>query len=143
MNEIDAAVAEVADEFAFFTDWEERIQHILDLGRTLAPLSDDERNDATKVRGCASQVWLVPDRKAEAPERLFYRAESDAHIVRGLLAILLRIFSGRTAAEISAADPAAIFERLKLKEALTPQRSNGVFAVMNRIKQHAAQAAAD
>lgn len=136
MSEIDAAVAEIADEFSFFSDWEERIQHILDLGRTLAPLSEAERNEATRVRGCASQVWLVRD--TETGDRLHYRAESDAHIVRGLLAIVLRIFSGRTRDDIRAADPQAIFDQLKLKEALTPQRSNGVFAVMNRIKHDAA-----
>lgn len=136
MSEIDAAVAEIADEFSFFSDWEERIQHILDLGRTLAPLSDAERNEASRVRGCASQVWLVRD--AESAGRLHYRAESDAHIVRGLLAIVLRIFSGRTREDIRAADPQTIFDQLKLKEALTPQRSNGVFAVMNRIKHDAA-----
>lgn len=136
MSEIDAAVAEIADEFSFFSDWEERIQHILDLGRTLAPLSEAERTEDARVRGCASQVWLVRDVRPDG--RLYYRAESDAHIVRGLLAILLRIFSGRRREDIAAADPQAIFDKLRLKEALTPQRSNGVFAVMNRIKRDAA-----
>ena len=94
-SELDRAVDEIADEFAMFSDWEERYTHVLDLGKSLAPLSDAEHSDANKVRGCASQVWLVTA-KGSAPGRLAFRGDSDAHIVRGLIAVLLRIFSDRT-----------------------------------------------
>lgn len=138
MSEIDEAAAEIAEEFAFFSDWEERYSHILDLGRTLEPLSDAEHNETTKVRGCASQVWLVVDHRADQPDRLFYRGDSDAHLVRGLVALLLRVFSGRTAKDIAAADPKAVFAKLGIGEALTPQRSNGVFSMMQRMQRDAA-----
>ena len=134
MNEVDAAVAEIAEEFAFFSDWEERYGHVLDLGRGLAPLQDAERNETTKVRGCASQVWMVSEKHADAPGRLFFRGDSDAHLVRGVIAVLLRIFSGRTLQDIARADPNAIFTQLGLKDALTPQRSNGAFAMMRRMQ---------
>lgn len=139
MNEVEAALAEVADEFAFFSDWEERYAHILDMGRTLAPLSGPEHNDATRVRGCASQVWLVTDARSDAPERLFFRGDSDAHLVRGLIAVLLRIFSGRLPADIASVTPQDVASRLGLVDALTPQRSNGLFAMMRRIQAEAAQ----
>ncbi|MGE3142709.1 MAG: SufE family protein, partial [Hyphomonadaceae bacterium] len=142
MNDVQAAIAEIAGEFSFFSDWEERYGHLLDLGRALAPLTDEERNEATKVRGCASQVWLVSERHADAPGRLFFRGDSDAHLVRGLIAVMLRIFSGRTPAEILSVEPQAAFFELGLKDALTPQRSNGAFAMMQRIQRDAAAAQA-
>lgn len=137
MSALEDAVAETADEFSFFSDWEERYAHILELARALAPLAPVEKTDAAKVRGCASQVWLVRDRHPDAPDRLFFRGDSDAHLVRGLIAVLLRIFSGRTADEIVAADPKAIAMRLGLNDALTPQRSNGLYAMMQRIQTEA------
>ena len=140
MSAIDAAVAEIADEFAFLPDWEERIAHVIELGRALEPLSDAERNEASRVRGCASQVWLVSERRSEHPEFLYFRGDSDAHLVRGEIALLLRIFSGRTPDEILSVDPGALFAQLGLKEALTPQRSNGLFSMMSRIKQAARDA---
>jgi cysteine desulfuration protein SufE len=138
MSEIDAAVSEIADEFAFFDGWEERYEHMLSLGRGLAPLADAERTELTKVRGCASQVWLVSAPDPRDARCLVFRGDSDSHLVRGVIALLLRIFSGRTAADIAAADPVAIFARLGLKDALTPQRSNGAFAMMQRIQREAA-----
>lgn len=137
MNEVEAALAEIADEFAFFSDWEERYQHVLDLGRSLAPLSDAEHSDANKVRGCASQVWLVSETKPDAPGLLFFRGDSDAHLVRGLIALVLRIFSGRAAADILSVTPEDTFARLGLADALTPQRSNGLFAMLRRIQAEA------
>jgi cysteine desulfuration protein SufE len=137
MSGIDQAVTDLADEFALLPDWEERISHVIELGAALEPLRDDERNETTRVRGCTSQVWLVSERRPDAPERLYFRGDSDAHLVRGEVAMLLRIFSGRTPAEIAAADPRAIFERLGLQDALTQQRSNGLFAMMNRIQAQA------
>lgn len=139
--DVDAAIAEITDEFALLPDWEERIAHVIELARGLAPISDAERTEANKVRGCASQVWLVSERRPDAPEKLYFRGDSDAHLVRGEIAMLLRIFSGRTPAEILSVDPRALFDRLGLKEALTMQRSNGLFSMMNRIQREARDAA--
>jgi len=141
MSDLERTLAEIQDEFALLPDWEERIAFLLDLAKTLEPLSDAERNEATRVRGCASKVWLVSEQRASDREKLYFRGDSDAHIVRGEIALLLRIFSGRTPAEIGAIDPQAVFDRLGLKDALTMQRSNGLFSMMNRI-QVAARAAA-
>lgn len=137
MASVEQTIAEIADEFALLPDWEERISYVIELGRNLAPLAEVERNDATRVRGCASQVWLVTDTHANEPEKLFFRGDSDAHLVRGEIALLLRIFSGRTPAEILSVDPRALFNRLGLKDALTTQRSNGLFSMMSRIQQTA------
>lgn len=133
----DQAIAEISEEFALLPDWEERISYVIELARGLEPISDAERTDANKVRGCASQVWLVSDRRPETPDLLYFRGDSDAHLVRGEVALLLRIFSGRTPEEILSVDPRAVFERLGLKEALTLQRSNGLFSMMNRIQAEA------
>ena len=137
MASIDQTISEIADEFALLPDWEERISYVIELGRTLAPLTDAERNEATRVRGCASQVWLVSDGHPDEPEKLHFRGDSDAHLVRGEIALLLRIFSGRTPAEILSIEPRAVFDRLGLKDALTTQRSNGLFSMMSRIQQAA------
>lgn len=137
MAGIQQAIDALADEFALLPDWEERIAHIIELARTLEPLSDEERNEQTRVRGCVSRVWLVSERRREAPGLLFFRGDSDAHLVRGEIAMLLRVFSGRTPDEILSVDPRAVFERLGLKDALTAQRSNGLFAMMTRIQEQA------
>ena len=126
---------ELAAEFDLLGDWDERYRYVIDLGRSLAPLAEAERNDANKVRGCASQVWLV--REPSADGRLFFRGDSDAHIVRGLIAILLRLYSGQTADEILAFDAKAGFERLGLSGALSAQRSNGLFSMVERIRREA------
>ncbi len=138
---VEAAINELADDFALLPDWEERISYVIELARGLEPLRDEERVEANKVRGCASQVWLVSERRAEEPEKLFFRGDSDAHLVRGEIAMLMRIFSGRTPQEILSIDARAVFDRLGLKEALTMQRSNGLFAMINRIQQEARDAA--
>lgn len=140
---IDQAIAEIESEFALLPDWEERISYLIELGRNLTPLAESERNEAHRVRGCASQVWLVADQRPESPSLLHFRGESDAHLVKGEIALLLRIFSGRTPAEIASVDPRNVFERLGLKEALTAQRSNGLFSMMNRIQDHARAALSD
>jgi cysteine desulfuration protein SufE len=121
-------------------DWEERYRYVIDLGKDLAPLSDAERSDANKVRGCASQVWLVTEPQADGTLR--FRGDSDAHIVRGLIAILLRLYSGRAPAEILAFDAPAAFERLGLKGALSQQRSNGLASMVARIRADAERGAA-
>jgi len=136
---IDAELAELASEFEVLGDWEERYRYVIDLGRELAPLIDAERSDANKVRGCASQVWLVTEPQADGTLR--FRGDSDAHIVRGLIAILLRLYSGRRPAEILAFDAPAAFESLGLKGALSQQRSNGLASMVARIRRDAEAAA--
>ena len=115
--------------------WEERYRYVIELGRDLAPLSDAERSDVNKVRGCASQVWLVTEPQTDGT--LKFRGDSDAHIVRGLIAILMRLFSGRRPAEILAFDTPAAFETLGLKGALSQQRSNGLASMVARIRSDA------
>ena len=137
---IETELDDLAAEFDVLGDWEERYRYVIDLGRALAPLSEAERVDANKVRGCASQVWLVTKREADGT--LSFRGDSDAHIVRGLIAILLRLYSGRSAAEILAFDAKAGFERLGLKAALSAQRSNGLFSMVERIRRDAEAAKA-
>jgi cysteine desulfuration protein SufE len=141
MAGIDQTINDLADDFALLPDWEERISHVIELARSLEPISDAERTEENRVRGCLSRVWLVSERRGEAPGKLYFRGDSDAHLVRGEIAMLLRIFSGRTPQEILSIDPKAVFERLGLKEALTAQRSNGLFSMMNRIQQEARDAA--
>jgi cysteine desulfuration protein SufE len=137
---IDADLAELNDEFDVLGDWEERYRYVIELGKALAPLTDAERNDINKVRGCASQVWLVTEPQGDGTLR--FRGDSDAHIVRGLIAILLRLFSGRRPAEILEFDAPAAFERLGLKGALSQQRSNGLASMAARIRRDAELAAA-
>jgi cysteine desulfuration protein SufE len=136
-----ASISDIRSDFAVLDDWEDRYRYVIELGRALKPLPDALRTDANKVRGCASQVWLAtaaePD--GNAP-RLTFRGDSDAHIVRGLIAILFAIYDGRTSAEILAADPELIFAELGLKEHLTPQRSNGLASMVARIRADAAEA---
>jgi cysteine desulfuration protein SufE len=135
-----AALAELADELDFLDDWEERYRYIIELGKTLAPLSDEERCERNKVRGCASQVWLVTE--PEAGDQLRFRGDSDAHIVRGLIAVLLRLYSGHTRAEIADFNAKAAVERLGLSEALSSQRANGLAAMVERIRREAASSPA-
>ena len=131
----DAALAELAGDFSLLDDWEDRYRHIIDLGRTLEPLSEAEHTDENKVRGCASQVWLVTE---PAPGgALHFRGDSDAHIVRGLIAILLRLYSDRAPDAILNVDANAAYERLGLSGALSAQRSNGLFSMVERIRRDA------
>jgi cysteine desulfuration protein SufE len=132
---IDAELEGLAAEFELLGDWEERYRYVIDLGRDLAPLTDAERSEANKVRGCASQVWLVTEPQADGTVR--FRGDSDAHIVRGLIAILLRLFSGRRPAEIGAFDAKAAFDELGLSGALSAQRSNGLASMVARIRRDA------
>src|SRR3954463_1232512 len=122
------AIDEILDNFAVLDDWDDRYRYVIELGRTLAPLPDAARNDANKVQGCASQVWLQtkvePDGKAGPV--LDFVGDSDAHIVRGLIAILFALYSGKSAKDILSTDAIAVFDKLGLREHLTPQRSNGL-----------------
>ncbi|HEY2659397.1 MAG TPA: SufE family protein [Caulobacteraceae bacterium] len=145
MNTILQELDELADEFDMLgsatdpKDWEERYRYVIELGRTLEPLTDAERTDANKVRGCASQVWLVTERLDNG--RLSFRGDSDAHIVSGLIAILLRLYSKHAPDEILAFDAKAAFARLGLAGALSQQRSNGLFSMVERIRRDASAAA--
>jgi cysteine desulfuration protein SufE len=133
-----AAFNDIADNLAFLDDWEDRYRYIIELGQKLAPLDAGERNAANKVHGCVSQVWLVsrPGESGDQPA-LFYRGDSDAMIVKGLVAILIALYSGRPAGEIAETDAIAMFDELGLREHLTTQRSNGLVAMVNRIRSEA------
>lgn len=132
---ISDALSELKDEFELLGDWEERYRYVIEMGKDLAPLSDAERTDPYKVRGCASQVWLVTEPRDDGA--LGFRGDSDAHIVRGLIAILLRLYSGRSPDEIMAFDAHAAFAELGLAGALSAQRSNGLASMVARIRRDA------
>lgn len=135
MAAISDALNELKDEFELLGDWEERYRYVIDLGRELAPLTDAERSEPNKVRGCASQVWLVTEPQDDGG--LKFRGDSDAHIVRGLIAVLLRLYSGHAPGEILAFDAKAAFEQLGLTGALSSQRSNGLASMVARIRRDA------
>lgn len=135
MADIQDSLDELAEEFDLLSDWEERYRYVIELGGTLEPLTDAERSEANKVRGCASQVWLVTEPQNDGTVR--FRGDSDAHIVSGLIAVLLRLYSGRAPSEILAFDPKAAFERLGLAGALSTQRSNGLASMAARIRRDA------
>ncbi len=132
-------IDDILSDFDVIDDWEERYRYIIELGRGLDPIDEAARNDANKVRGCASQVWLVTriEASADGDPRLFFTGDSDAHIVKGLVAVILAIFSGHRASEIQALDPEPIFDTLHLREHLTPQRANGVASMIERIRREA------
>ncbi len=138
-----AAFEEIAETFEFLDDWEDRYRHVIELGKAMPPLAASERVPATKVDGCASQVWLVPEVSGSgAGAVLTFRGESDALIVKGLIAILIALYSGRTAREIAATDASAELGRLNLQDNLSSQRSNGLKAMVARVSLLAGQAAA-
>lgn len=123
----------IAEDFELFDDWREKIEYVLDLGRRLPSLADEHKIDANKVRGCQSQVWLVASLD-QASGRLQIAADSDAFIVRGLIALLLRLYDGRKPEEILA-NPPEVFERIGLGSHLSPTRANGLHAMIQRIRQ--------
>ena len=138
-------IDEIIENFSFLDDWDDRYRYVIELGRALAPLSEAARTDRNKVQGCASQVWLDTQVKPDgaAGPTLSFVGDSDAHIVRGLIAILFAIYSGKPARAILSTDAVAIFERLGLREHLTPQRSNGFRSMVERIKADAQAALAE
>ncbi len=133
------AFTEIAENLSFLDDWEDRYRYLIELGEALPPLAPEERNATNKVHGCASQVWLVSERDGPT---LRYRGESDAKIVRGLVAILVALYSGRPAAEIADTDALAVFDELGLREHLSTQRANGLAAMVARIRAEARALAA-
>jgi cysteine desulfuration protein SufE len=139
-----ADIDEIIDNFSLLDDWDDRYRYLIELGRELPPLAAEAHNDANKVRGCASQVWLdtrVRPNGAGGPVLTFI-GDSDAHIVRGLIAVLFAMYSGRSAKHILATDAVALFEKMGLREHLTPQRSNGFRAMVERIHADARAALA-
>src|SRR3984893_17784916 len=139
-----ADIDEIIDNFSLLYDWDDRYRYLIELGRDLPPLAAEAHNDANKVRGCASQVWLdtrVRPNGAGGPVLTFV-GDSAAHIVGGLIAILFAIYSGKAAKDILASDALALFERLGLREHLTPQRSNGFRSMVERIRSDARAALA-
>ena len=137
-------IDEISENFELLDEWDDRYRYIIELGRTLTPLPEAAHNDANKVPGCASQVWLTTEAKpdgAGAPI-LTFCGDSDAHIVRGLIAILFALYSGRSARDILAIEPTTLFEQLGLREHLTPQRSNGLKSMVARIRAEAEAALA-
>jgi cysteine desulfuration protein SufE len=137
-------IDEIRDNFALLDDWDDRYRYVIELGRTLTPMPDQEHSAENKVQGCASQVWLSKHVGHGGQEPvLTYLGDSDAHIVRGLIAILLTLYSGRTPREILTIDAPAVFEELGFREHLTPQRSNGLRSMVERIRTDAREALAD
>lgn len=139
-----ADIDEIIDNFSLLDEWDDRYRYLIELGRELPPLAAEAHNDANKVRGCASQVWLdtrVRPNGAGGPV-LSFVGDSDAHIVRGLIAVLFAMYSGRSAKHILATDAVALFEKMGLREHLTPQRSNGFRSMVERIHADARAALA-
>lgn len=135
MTALGTTIEEILDTFEFIEDWEERYGIIIDLGKKLEPLNDIYKVEDYRVRGCQSQVWLVPSVEGEgADKRITFKGDSDAVIVRGLVGLMLVIFSGKTPQEILDTDAKAILEQMNLKEHLSPLRANGLFSMMERIK---------
>src|SRR5512137_589087 len=138
------AIDDIIGNFELLEEWEDRYRYLIELGRTLEPLPKEAYTDENKVRGCASQVWLETTRGQDAAgaPTLAFRGDSDAHIVRGLVALVLALYSGRRAQEIVETDAAPLFKQLGLAEHLTPQRANGLRSMVERIKREASAALA-
>jgi cysteine desulfuration protein SufE len=132
------AQTEIREEFELFDEWRDRIEHILELGKSLPPLADQHKTPANKVMGCQSQVWMIGD-VDPATGRMKLQADSDAYIVKGLIALLLRLYTDRPPAEILA-NPPTVLEEIGLAKHLTPGRSNGLWSMIKRIRDLAAQA---
>lgn len=130
---------DLKSDFSLLDEWEDRYRYIIELGHKLEPLADGEKTDTTKVRGCASQVWLVSKANPSdgGPAQLVFRGDSDAHIVRGLIAILLILYNGKTAGEIRDLDAVSALASLGLNDHLSPQRSNGLASMVSRIRADA------
>jgi len=135
-----ATIDTIRDDFAFLDDWEDRYRYIIELGGDLAPYPEEARDDVHKVPGCVSQVWLHTARGPGDDPVLTFLGDSDAHIVRGLVAIVLALYSGRRASEILATDAEATLRALGLDEHLTPQRANGLRSMVRRIRLEAERA---
>ncbi len=142
MNDVSAlpTISSIREDFAFLDDWEDRYRYLIDLGRDLPSFPEDARTDANKVQGCVSQVWIVTEREDGPDPVMRFQGDSDAHIVRGLVAIILALFSGKRASEVETTDAESILREFGLDEHLTPQRANGLRSMIARIKREAAAA---
>jgi cysteine desulfuration protein SufE len=137
------AIDDIVENFTLLDQWDDRYRYVIELGRALPPLAESAHSEANKVQGCASQVWLVTHvAPGAAGPVLTFEGDSDAHIVRGLVAILIALFSGKTAREILATDALSLFDRIGLRDNLTPQRSNGLRSMIERIGAEAKAALA-
>ena len=138
------SIDEIVENFALLDQWDDRYRYVIELGRTLPPLPDSAHTEANKVSGCASQVWLLTHVKPDGAggPTLTFDGDSDAHIVRGLIAILFALYSGKSAREILNIDALKLFDRIGLRENLTPQRSNGLRSMVERIRAEAKAALA-
>ncbi len=139
-----AAIDEIIENFTLLDQWDDRYRYVIELGRMLPPLPDNAHNEGNKVRGCASQVWLLTHVKPDgaAGPTLTFDGDSDAHIVRGLIAIVIALYSGKTAREILEIDALDLFDRIGLRVGLTPQGSNGLRSMIERIRAEAKAALA-
>lgn len=137
--EPDLSIDELVENFELFDDWEDRYRYIIDLGKKLPPFPDAAKTDAFKVRGCMSQVWMVPGHVPNDEDRFSFAADSDAHIVKGLIHILAILYCGKSASEIKTIDADSAFARLGLDQHLSPSRRNGVVSMVARIKAVAGQ----
>jgi cysteine desulfuration protein SufE len=137
-----AKLDDIIDDFSLIDDWEDKYRYVIELGRELEPLSEEARNEDNKVRGCASQVWLetTVHRDVDNGPVLAFRGDSDAHIVRGLVRLVLALYSDKPAREIVETDAMDLFRKLGLDSHLTPQRSNGVRSMVERIRNDARMA---
>jgi cysteine desulfuration protein SufE len=137
-------IDEIRDNFELLEEWDDRYRYVIELGRTLKPLPEEGHSPENKVQGCVSQVWLSKqvDRESGGEPRLNYLGDSDAHIVRGLIAILLTLYSGQTPKHILATDAIKVFDEFGFRQHLTPQRSNGLRAMVERIRNDAREALA-
>ncbi|MCG3778157.1 MAG: Cysteine desulfuration protein SufE [Nitrospira sp.] len=139
--QMDMTLDQLAENFELLGDWDARFDYLIDLGRGLRPLAEAEHCEANRVHGCQAQVWLIMRRRADS-EIIDITADSDAFIVKGLIAVLLMMYSGRSAAEILAIDGVAAMSRLGLDQHLSPTRKNGLFSMLKRIRQLATEIAA-
>ncbi len=129
------AFEDIKNDFAFLEDWEDRYKYLIDLGRSLEPYPEELRNDAHKVRGCASQVWLATEKTGDGDDSVItLKGDSDAHIVKGLIAVLIALYSGRSPQAIADTDAEAALAPLDLSDHLTPQRSNGLASMVRAIR---------
>ena len=134
-----AALDQILEDFAYLDEWEDRYRYVIELGKALPDLPDSDKTADNKVRGCASQVWMVSEPGPGADPVITIRGDSDAHIVRGLVAIVLAIYSGKRASEIASLDALEIFRSIGMIEHLSAQRANGLRSMVNRIQSEAAR----
>ena len=138
-----AAFETIVEDFEFLDDWEDRYRLVIDMGKEMTPLEEAFQVAATKVDGCASQVWIVPQIEGQGPDAIFrFRGDSDAMIVRGLVAVLAAMFNGLSVADVLKVDAGGELARLQLNDHLSAQRSNGLRAMVERIRKTASEAAA-